>query len=555
MVALDLTNNGAGTEDFALRQTGVWNDAYGAEAFGFEALAGVNWNLSEPVLVERALRRGEASLSSSGALCAETGVHTGRSPKDKFIVRDESTESEVWWDNNAEMSPERFETLLADFLAHARGRELFAQDLFGGTDPEHRLPTRVYTEYAWHSMFIRTLLVRPERSELASFVPQLTILDFPSFQADPARHGCRSGTVIAVNFARGIVLIGGSSYAGEMKKSVFTFLNYLLPARGVMPMHCSANVGQEGDSAIFFGLSGTGKTTLSADPARQLIGDDEHGWGPDGIFNFEGGCYAKTIRLSPEAEPEIYAAAQRFGSILENVPLDPETRVPDFDDVSKTENTRVAYPLRFIPNAHPTGRAGHPKNIVMLTCDAFGVLPPIAKLTPAQAMYHFLSGYTAKVAGTEKGVTEPQATFSTCFGAPFMPRDAAVYGEMLKRLISEHGVDCWLVNTGWTGGGFGVGSRMPIKATRALLTAALDGSLKTVDTYVDRFFGLNVPTEAPGVDASLLRPRKTWEDKAAYNVAARRLRDMFQANFERFAADVDDEVRAAGPQELREAAE
>jgi phosphoenolpyruvate carboxykinase (ATP) len=550
-----LADGRAQTEEPDLRQTGVWNASHGAEAFGFEGLSGVNWNLPEATLVERAVRRGEASLSSSGALTAETGVHTGRSPRDKFVVRDGTTEDRVWWDGNAAITPEQFEALREDFLDHARGRELFAQDLYGGADPAHRVKARVFTEYAWHAMFIRTMLIEPARGDLDSFVPDLTILDFPSFQADPERHGVRSGTVIAVDFQRGIVLIGGTSYAGEMKKAVFTFLNYLLPEKGVMPMHCSANVGPDGDAAIFFGLSGTGKTTLSADPSRTLVGDDEHGWGPDGLFNFEGGCYAKTIRLSPEHEPEIHAAAHRFGAILENVPLDAETRAPDFDDVSRTENTRVAYPLKFIPNAKDDGRAPHPKNIVMLTCDAFGVLPPIAKLTPAQAMYHFISGYTAKVAGTEKGVTEPQATFSTCFGAPFMPRNAAVYGELLKALIAEHDVDCWLVNTGWTGGGYGTGSRIPLKDTRTLLAAALDGSLKDAPSRVEKFFGLDVPNEVPGVETDLLRPRKTWADKAAYDAAARRLREMFQANFETFAPHVDDEVRAAGPQEFREAAE
>ena len=543
------------TGESQLRQTGVWNPSHGADAFGFTDLGGVNWNLSEAVLVERAVRRGEASLSSTGALTAETGVHTGRSPQDKFVVRDETTEDMVWWDANAAITPEQFETLRQDFIAHAAGRELFAQDLYGGADPEHRVKARVYTEYAWHSMFIRTMLIRPDRSELAGFTPDLTILDFPSFQADPERHGVRSGTVIAVDFARGVVLIGGTSYAGEMKKSVFTFLNYLLPETGVMPMHCSANVGPNGDVAIFFGLSGTGKTTLSADPARTLIGDDEHGWGPNGVFNFEGGCYAKTIKLSQSQEPEIFAAAHRFGAILENVPLNPETRAPDFEDVSRTENTRVAYPLDFIPNASVTGRAGHPKNIVMLTCDAFGVLPPIARLTPAQAMYHFLSGYTAKVAGTETGVTEPQATFSTCFGAPFMPRDAAVYGELLKALIAEHQVECWLVNTGWTGGAYGIGKRIALTETRALLHAALNGSLKDAEGRVEKNFCLWVPNQVEGVESDILRPRKTWADKSGYDAAAARVRDMFETNFAAFAAHVDDEVRAAGPKEFREAAE
>nr|WP_271200047.1 phosphoenolpyruvate carboxykinase [Methylopila turkensis] len=537
-----------------LRQIGEWNEDHGAETFGFVDLAGLNWNLETPVLIERSLRRGEAQLSATGALAAETGAHTGRSPKDKFIVRDETTENTIWWDNAVSLTPEQFETLRQDFIAHVRGRELFVQDLYGGADPAHRLATRVYTEYAWHSLFIRTMLIPPERAELPRFAPELTIVDLPSFRADPERHGVRSPTVIALDLARGIVLIGGTAYAGEMKKSVFSVLNHLLPERGVMPMHCSANVGEQGDVAVFFGLSGTGKTTLSADGQRQLLGDDEHGWGPDGVFNFEGGCYAKTIRLRPKAEPQIAAALRRFGAVLENVPLDPVTRLPDYDDGSRTENTRGAYPLRFVKGASPTGRAGQPKNIVMLTADAFGVMPPIARLTAAQAMYHFLSGYTAKVAGTETGVNEPQATFSTCFGAPFMPRPPQVYGELLKSLIAEHDVDCWLVNTGWAGGGYGVGERMPIAATRALLSAALSGELKQAETYVDPNFGFAVPTEAPGVDPALLRPREGWADKAAYDAAARRLVEMFRKNFERFDEAVDAEVRDASPS-FRAAAE
>jgi phosphoenolpyruvate carboxykinase (ATP) len=374
----------------------------------------------------------------------------------------------------------------------------------------------------------------------------MTIIDLPSFKADPARYGVRTETVIAVDLTRKIVLIGGTSYAGEMKKSVFTALNYLLPAKGVMPMHCSANEGPNGDTAVFFGLSGTGKTTLSADPTRTLIGDDEHGWGEDGVFNFEGGCYAKTIRLSAEAEPEIYATTQRFGTVLENVVLD-ANRQPDFDDVSLTENTRCAYPLDFIPNASSTGKGGQPKNIIMLTADAFGVMPPIAKLTPAQAMYHFLSGYTAKVAGTEKGVTEPEATFSTCFGAPFMPRHPSEYGNLLRKLIAEHKVDCWLVNTGWTGGAYGTGKRMPIKATRALLAAALDGSLNNAEFRTDPNFGFAVPVEVPGVDTSILDPRSTWADKAAYDAQAQKLVDMFVNNFEKFESHVDHDVKDAAP--------
>jgi phosphoenolpyruvate carboxykinase (ATP) len=526
---------------------GTHNSALGPNTFGFEAPARFFLNLEAPSLYEESIRRNEAMITAGGALLAETGIHTGRSPKDKFVVRDASTEDAVWWDNNNAMSPAHFATLLADFRAHAKGKEFFVQDLYGGADGANRVKVRVYTEYAWHSLFIRNLLIRPELHELAAFAPEMTIVDLPSFQADPARHGCRTGTVIAVDFASKTVLIGGTSYAGEMKKSVFTYLNFVLPGASVMPMHCSANVGPDGDSAVFFGLSGTGKTTLSADPARTLIGDDEHGWSKSGIFNFEGGCYAKTIRLSAEAEPEIYATTQRFGTVLENVVVDRETRIPDFDDGSNTENTRCAYPLHFIPNASETGRAGHPKNIVMLTCDAFGVLPPIAKLTPAEAMYHFLSGYTAKVAGTEKGVTEPEAVFSTCFGAPFMPRHPAVYGNLLRDLIAKHHVDCWLVNTGWTGGKHGVGRRMPIRVTRRLLSAALDGSLAKADFRRDPYFGFAVPASVPGVEPHILYPVKTWQDKAGFAETAKKLVAMFEENFKRFEAHVDQDVKSAAP--------
>jgi phosphoenolpyruvate carboxykinase (ATP) len=403
-------------------------------------------------------------------------------------------------------------------------------------------------------MFIRALLIRPERSELTHYVPDFTILSLPSFKADLKRHGVRSETVIALDFTRRIILIGGTSYAGEMKKSVFTTLNYYLPAESVMPMHCSANVGPAGDVALFFGLSGTGKTTLSADPTRTLIGDDEHGWGPHGVFNFEGGCYAKCIKLSEEAEPEIYATTHRFGTVLENVVFDPDTRICDFDDESKTENTRAAYPLEFIPNASRTGRAGQPRNIVFLTADAFGVMPPIAKLTPAQAMYHFLSGYTAKVAGTEKGLVGVQPEFSTCFGAPFLPRHPSIYGNLLRELISAHEVDCWLVNTGWTGGIYGVGRRMPIKVTRTLLAAALDGSLKNTKFRTDPYFGFRVPTQLGGVEPHLLYPQKTWQNKLEFDQTARKLVDMFQKNFVQFEDHVDPDVRAAAP-EVRIAAE
>ncbi len=529
-----------------MKEIGLRNPGNGIETSGLKNLGAVFYNLGEADLYEEAIRRGEGRLTNAGAFVALTGQHTGRSPKDKFVVRDANTENQVWWDNNKPMSPAHFEVLMADFIEHAQGRELFVQDLVGGADEANCLPTRVVTEYAWHSLFIRNLLIRPERAALASFLPKMTIIDLPSFKAVPARHGCRSETVIAVDLTRMIVLIGGTSYAGEIKKSVFTALNYKLPENKVMPMHCSANMGPAGDTAVFFGLSGTGKTTLSADPTRTLIGDDEHGWGADGVFNFEGGCYAKTIRLSAEAEPEIFATTQRFGTVLENVVLD-ENRVPDFDNGSLTENTRCAYPLHFIPNASATGKAGQPKNIIMLTADAFGVMPPIARMTPAQAMYHFLSGYTAKVAGTEKGVTEPEATFSTCFGAPFMPRHPSEYGNLLRALIAEHGVTCWLVNTGWTGGAYGTGRRMPIKATRALLTAALDGSLNKADFRVDPSFGFEVPVAVPGVDTAILDPRSTWADKAAYDAQAKKLVTMFIENFAKFEAHVDGSVKAAAP--------
>jgi phosphoenolpyruvate carboxykinase (ATP) len=553
MVPPSLGPRGRDEED-PVEETGIHNGAFGAEKFGFSGLRAVHWNLTEPALYEHALRAQEAEIAYGGALVAETGVHTGRSPKDKFIVRDALTDKTVWWDNNGAITPEQFQRIYDDFIAHAKGKSLFAQDLYGGADQRYRIKTRVYTELAWHSLFIRTLLIRPERGDLKNFAPDLTIVDLPSFKADPKRHGVRSETVIAIDFSKKIVLIGGSSYAGEMKKSVFTTLNYFLPNDSVMPMHCSANVGPAGDTALFFGLSGTGKTTLSADPNRTLLGDDEHGWGPQGVFNFEGGCYAKTIKLSAEAEPEIFATTRRFGTIMENVVIDPDTRMPNFDDGSKTENTRCAYPLDFIPNASPTGRAGHPNNIIMLTADAFGVMPPIAKLTSAQAMYHFLSGYTAKVAGTEKGVKDPEATFSTCFGAPFMPRHPSEYGNLLRELIAAHGVDCWLVNTGWTGGKFGVGRRMPIKVTRTLLTAALDGSLKNASFRTDPYFGFAVPTSVPGVEPHLLYPSKTWRDKAEFDAMARKLVAMFQENFVKFEPHVDVDIRQAAP-EVRIAAE
>ena len=534
-----------------MKQIGIFNPACRIEVAGLTTSGTVHYNFSAASLVEEAVRRREARLTAHGALAAETGRHTGRSPNDKHIVRDALTDETVWWDNNRAMSPAHFEALSDDFRKHLASRDLFVQDLIGGADRSHRMRTRVVTEQAWHSLFIRNLLIRPEPGELEDFVPEMTIVDLPSFRADPARHGTLSETVIAIDFTRMMVLIGGTAYAGEMKKAVFTALNFLLPPQGVMPMHCSANVGPDGHSAIFFGLSGTGKTTLSADPDRMLIGDDEHGWSADGLFNFEGGCYAKTIRLSAAAEPQIFATTRRFGTVLENVVLD-AGGVPDLDDDSLTENTRCAYPLDFIANASTTGKAGHPNNIIMLTADAFGVMPPIARLTPAQAMYHFLSGYTAKVAGTERGVTEPQATFSTCFGAPFMPRHPSEYGDLLRRLIARHGVDCWLVNTGWTGGAHGSGRRMPIGATRALLAAAFDGSLGTATFRTDPNFGFEVPVAVPGVgsdvvDPAILDPRGTWADKAAYDRQAKRLAGMFTDNFAKFEAHVDAAVMDAAP--------
>ncbi len=527
-------------------QTGMVNPAMTLDRTGFSDVALAYYNLNEPALMELAIARGEGELGLGGTLLVQTGKHTGRSPKDKFVVREPSVEHTIWWENNAPMAPDAFARLHADMLAHVKGGELCVQDLYAGADAKYRLNVRVVTELAWHGLFIRHLLRRPATDELADFVPEFTILNCPSFTADPERHGCRSGTVIAISFEKKLILIGGTAYAGENKKSVFSVLNYLLPERGVMPMHCSANHAHDDseDAAVFFGLSGTGKTTLSADPRRVLIGDDEHAWSDVGTFNFEGGCYAKTIDLSPEAEPEIYGTTRKFATVIENMVYDPETRVIDFSDGSLTQNTRCAYPLEYISNASATGRGGMPRNVVMLTCDAFGVLPPIARLSPAQAMYHFLSGFTSKVAGTERGVTEPQPTFSTCFGAPFMPRRPEVYGALLRDKIAAHGATCWLVNTGWTGGAYGTGSRMPIRATRALLSAALDGSLAQAQFRADPHFGFDVPVSVPGVDDRLLDPRQTWSDPAGYDAAAQRLVQMFVDNFAQYEAHVGADVKA-----------
>ena len=519
-------------------------------AQNIETSATIFANLKTPQLVEHALANGEGRLCKDGPLVVETGKHTGRSANDKFIVKDGETADTVWWGKtNVAMDPAHFAALKEDFFKALGDMEkLYVADLFGGSQPEHRVNVRVINEFAWHNQFIRTMLVRPEDSELDSFAPEYTIIDLPSFRADPERHGTRSETVIAVNLSEKLILIGGTRYAGEMKKSVFGILNYLLPTKGVMPMHCSANVGADGKTAVFFGLSGTGKTTLSADASRTLIGDDEHGWSDTAVFNFEGGCYAKMIRLEEDAEPEIFATTRRFGTVLENVVMDEETRTLDLDDNTLAENTRGAYPIDFIPNTSEENMGPVPANVIMLTADAFGVLPPIARLTPDQAMYHFLSGYTAKVAGTEIGVTEPEATFSTCFGAPFMPRHPSVYGNLLKERIAKGGVACWLVNTGWTGGKYGVGNRMPIKATRALLNAALDGSLNSAEFRKDPNFGFDVPVAVPGVDGAILDPRSTWANGEEYDQTAHKLVQLFVDNFAQFESHVDEGVRKAAPQ-------
>jgi phosphoenolpyruvate carboxykinase (ATP) len=514
---------------------------------GVAGPAEIHANLTAAGLYAHALRRGEGRLSADGAFMAITGQHTGRSVQDKFVVDDPEVHDAVWWGKvNRPMKPENF----AGFSGKVRtwlGQqpELFTQDLYAGADPAHRIRVRLVTTNAWHALFARNMFIRPPREELAGFKPDYTILHAPEFEASPEEDGCRTSTCIALSFAKRTICIAGTSYAGEIKKSIFTVMNWILPDRGVLPMHCSANVGTAGDAALFFGLSGTGKTTLSSDPERALVGDDEHGWSDTGIFNFEGGCYAKVIKLSREAEPQIWDASHRFGAVLENVIGDALGNL-DLDDGRLTENTRSCYPIEFIPNTVPGGQAGKPKNVVMLTADAFGVLPPIAKLTPAQAMYHFLSGYTARVAGTEKGLgKEPQATFSTCFGAPFLPRHPEVYGKMLAERIARDGAQVWLVNTGWTGGAYGTGKRMSIQHTRALLRAALDGSLAKVEFVRDPFFGLMMPKSVPGIPEGVLNPRESWADKDAYDKQARLLVSLFEKNFETFAGAVSDDVKAA----------
>ncbi len=526
----------------------AYTEARSELAPGLESPDTVRRNLQPAALYEAAIRTGEGQVARGGPFCAITTPHTGRSPNDKFVVREPSTEADIWWGKvNQPLTPEQWGALRADVVAYLGDQQLYVMEVLAGADPTRRVPVRFVTTSAWSAIFVHNMFIPPQPKDLANFEPGFTVLHAPELQADPERHGSNSGTAIVLNFAEHTALIAGSRYAGEMKKSMFTVLNYMYPKQGVFSMHCSANIGPDGDTAIFFGLSGTGKTTLSADPARELIGDDEHGWSDEGVFNFEGGCYAKVIRLSREGEPEIYATTERFGTILENVVVDPHSRVIDLDDDSITENTRASYPIDFIPNHVPSGRGGHPKNVIFLTADAFGVLPPISKLTPDQAMYHFLSGYTAKVAGTERGVTEPQATFSACFGAPFLPLPPGVYAKLLGERLAKHKAQCWLVNTGWTGGPFGEGERMSLRHTRTLLRAALDGSLLNVATRTDPVFGIEVPTEVKDVPAELLTPRSTWANPEAYDTQAQKLATMFRENFVKFEEQVSEEVRQSGP--------
>ncbi len=516
---------------------------------GFKGINNLFYNLNTPALYEQAIRRREALISHLGPLVTRTGQHTGRSPNDKFIVKEPSSEGEIWWGNvNRSIEEECFDKILAKMQSYVRNKDLYVQDVYAGTDKKYRLPVRVITETAWHNLFARNMFVLPkDRLEFVNHHPEFIILNLPYFQADPEEDGTNSPVFIIVHFSRKIILIGGTSYAGEIKKSVFSVLNYILPRKGVLSMHCSANVGENDDVAVLFGLSGTGKTTLSSDPKRRLIGDDEHGWSDDGVFNFEGGCYAKVINLSREAEPDIYECTRKFGTILENVQMDINSRILDLFDNSLTENTRASYPITHIPSVELSGKAGHPNNIIMLTADAFGVLPPIAKLTQEQAMYHFISGYTAKVAGTEKGVTEPVATFSACFGAPFMALHPSKYAELLGAKMKKHGTKVWLVNTGWSGGTYGVGSRIKIAFTRRMLEAALNGELDDMPTWTDEIFGLNIPQHVEGIPDEVLNPKSTWTDKDAYDTQAKKLASMFNENFKEFEEYVSDGIKSAAP--------
>lgn len=503
------------------------------------------WGLNTPRLYEEAIRRNEGQISQHGALITRTGQKTGRSPQDKFVVKDAQTEKTVWWKTSQPFTPEQFDALHQKVVRYLEERDLFVQDCFVGADAEYRYAVRIMTEMAWHSIFVRNMFFRQPPHYVHPKKPNFTILHAPNLEADPKTDGTRTGTFIVLNFSKGLVLIGGTAYAGEIKKAVFTLLNYFYPEREVFPMHSSVNVGPHNDVALFFGLSGTGKTTLSADPDRTLIGDDEHGWSPRGAFNFEQGCYAKVIRLSEKTEPEIFSTTRRFGTIIENVVIDADSRELYFNDASITENTRASYPISFIPNASESGRTGHPKHILMLTADAFGIFPPVAKLTTEQAMYHFISGYTAKVAGTEVGITTPEATFSTCFGAPFMPRHSLVYADLLAKRMKEHAAEAWLVNTGWNGGPYGIGSRISLPYTRAILRAIFSGALSHVPTVKDHVFGLEVPQSCPDIPKNILNPRETWEDKSAYDQKSKELAALFIKNFKQF--ELHDLEKTAGP--------
>jgi phosphoenolpyruvate carboxykinase (ATP) len=519
------------------------------EELGLKNLHHIHWQLDTPQLYEQSINRSESYISYMGPLVVNTGKHTGRSPKDKFVVKEHSTENDIWWGAiNQPVEPAVFDALLDRVLEYFAGKDVFVQNVYGGADPKYRLPVQIITEMAYHSLFVRNMFIIPTSEQLATFEPQFRVLQAPNFEAVPERDGVRTSTFILVNFAKKLILIGGTLYTGEIKKGIFTILNYLLPKQGVLSMHCSANEGDDGETALFFGLSGTGKTTLSSDPSRKLIGDDEHGWDEKGIFNFEGGCYAKVINLSPTGEPEIYRTTEMFGTILENVVTDNDSRRVDLDDATYTENTRASYPLSYIPNTKQHSTGGHPKNIIFLTADAFGVMPPVARLTREQAMYHFLSGYTAKVAGTEKGLgKEPQATFSACFGAVFLPLHPGVYAELLGKKIVEHDVNVWLVNTGWTGGPYGTGTRMSLQHTRSIVHAILDGRLSSIETRQESYFGLYVPVSVPDVPSNILDPRATWSDPAAYDDKAHDLAHRFVENFQAFADQVSPEVIAAGP--------
>jgi phosphoenolpyruvate carboxykinase (ATP) len=528
-----------------------YRSQYGLENHGFQNLEREYWNLTTPALYEQAIRHREGVLAHRGPLVVRTGDHTGRSPNDKFIVREPSSEDDIWWGTiNKPCSEQNFDDLLRRMLAYFENRDVFVQDCYVGADPNYRLPIRIITENAWHSLFARNMFIRiPDPDQLRNHVPQLVVIAAPNLTAIPDVHCTTSGTFILIHFGRRMVLIGGTRYAGEIKKSVFTYMNYVLPKQGVLGMHCSANYGKDRDDmALFFGLSGTGKTTLSTDVTRTLIGDDEHGWSDDGVFNFEGGCYAKVIRLSRDGEPGIWAATHRFGSILENVQIDANRRRADLDDDTFTENTRASYPIAFLENADYSGVGGHPRHIIFLTADAYGVVPPIARLTPAQGQFHFLAGYTARVAGTERGITEPQATFSTCFGAPFMPLNPTVYARLLAEKVRRHNVKLWMINTGWTGGPYGQGSRMKLAYTRAMVNAALSGQLDRVEFVTDPVFGFAIPTAVPDVPPEVLLPRDTWGDPSAYDTTARELVARAEKYMQQFAGYMTDEIRAAAPQ-------